>query len=358
MTTDAFSLPRVVDVLDLGDLDAAIAENNGQSRAIRPLLRHPGYLIKLYVAPLAGPECRRLDKLIALPSAVGERDRRIIAEHTAWPVARVDSGRTAAVGCILPVAPAKYRAELHLPAGRVDDRYLDVDWLARPAEVLRRRGLPVPGDGERLRICRQIVAVADLLSRHNLVYSDWSYSNAFWSPVDFSAFVIDIDGCGELRVPNVFQPNWDDPLTGAAAPADNYTDRYRTALLVGRCLTGENHPVRMLHALSRHPRRALANVLLDILCCPKRRLRPPLSAVSAVLDGLPYIRMPVQRVELPPEPVAVPVIAPPPDPSDVTSHGSPITVPAVRRRSRPAAIAAWAALIALVFLICYLLTQA
>jgi hypothetical protein len=356
MTTDAFPLPRVVDVADLGDLDAPIAENNGQSMAVQPLRRHAGFLVKLYVSPLPDADCRRLDNLIALPFAVTERDRTLIHRHTAWPVARVDAGRTAGVGCIMPMAPDKFRAGVRLTAGRIDERYLDVDWLARPEEVLTRRGLAVPGPAERLRVCRQIIEVAALLERQNLVYSDWSYSNAFWSPADFSAYVIDVDGCGELVAPNVFQPNWDDPLTGAATPADAYTDRYRAALLVGRCLTGENHPARMLHALTRHPERKLAGVLLDILCCPKRRSRPPLGALLAVLDGLPYLRVPFERVPLPPEPAPrEPATAPPapPDPAPVT----PVPAPPADRRPAGAATAAWAALAVALILIIYLIAQ-
>jgi len=350
MTAEAFSLPRVVDVRDLGDLDDPIAENNGQSVAVRPLREHGGFLVKMYVAPLADQDCRRLDKLIALPAAAGHDDRRLIREHTAWPVARVDSGGTAAVGCVLPVAPDKFRAELRLTPTRTDRRYLDVDWLARPAEVLARRGLTVPGAAERLRVCRQIIEVAAMLARYNLVYSDWSYSNAFFSLSDWSAYVIDIDGCAERFGPNVFQPNWDDPLTGASAAADTYTDRYRTALLVGRILTGENHPARMMHALDRHPDRTLATVLLDVLRSPKRQLRPPPSAVLAVLDGLPYLRVPFERLPLPAEPArqAAPAstIQPPPPPPPSRPRPAPRR-PAVR----PAVAVFWVAVLAFVLII-------
>jgi len=359
MTADAFALPRVVDMLDLGGLDDPIARNNGQSVAVRPIRRYDGYLVKMYVAPLAGPDCRQLDRLIALPAAADARDRRLIREHTAWPVARVDSGRIPAVGCVLPVAPEKFRADLRLTPTHTDRRYLDVDWLARPDEVLTRRGLTVPGSADRLRVCRQIMEVAALLARHNLVYSDWSYSNAFFSAVDWSAYVIDIDGCAERLGPNVFQPNWDDPLTGSSAPADTFTDRYRTALLVGRILSGENHPARMMLALSRHPDQTLAAVLLDVLRSPKRQLRPPPSAVLAVLDGLPYLRVPFQRLPLPPDPGGrrkPPVRKIPPVPPAPVGVAPPAS-PSRRAPVQAATVTAWVAVIAVVVLLIVLAAQ-
>ena len=305
MTAPAgWPLPAAVDLAALGPLPASISPGAGQSTGIHPLPGHDGWLVKLYHKPADTDAASCLDWLIALPTTMPPADRDRVAT-TAWPVAAVlDGGKT--IGCVLPRAPAKFRATL--PPDHTE-RYLEIDWLARPDASFVRRGLTPPTLKDRLRASRELVSVAALLGRYGLVYSDWSYSNAFYSLSDHSVYVIDMDGCGRHRMSNIFQPNWEDPHTPRSSPADTTTDRYRVALLVSRLLTGERATVHVLHALGDLPDPALTNVLRDSLLATTPAQRPAAATLLAVLDGRPYLRMPVDRMPIPPRPA---VTAPPP----------------------------------------------
>jgi len=325
-------LPPVVSLSDLGDLGPAVAAGGGQSVGIHALANYPGWLLKKYKTSDANGGVTRLDGLVAFPMTVPDDDRTLLRNHTSWPVARLTGAAGHCLGCVIPVAPATFRAAIPI-GGESSERYLEVDWLAKPDDSLRSRGLPVPSPLERRKVCRSIVAVAALLERHRFVYSDWSYSNAFWSTSDLSAYVIDVDGCWVTSVPNVFQPNWDDPLTPRSDRADVYTDRYRVALLVGRCITGLRDRVAMLHKLVVLKDSALGDLLLDILLARERTRRPSTTALLAVLDGLPYFRIPLERKPLPPEPtgvVPVPTVSvrPPAVSSGPAATGTP--TPATR----------------------------
>ncbi|GAA2633212.1 hypothetical protein [Paractinoplanes durhamensis] len=309
-------LPAAVDLATLGPLAASISLGAGQSTGIHPVPGHDGWLVKLYHKPADTDAATCLDWLIALPATMPPADRDLVAAAMSWPVAAVvDGGKT--IGCILPQAPAKFRATR--PPDDTE-RYLEIDWLARPAASFTRRGLAPPTYRERLRVGHDLVAVCALLGRYGLVYSDWSYSNAFYSTTDHSAYVIDVDGCGRHRMTNIFQPNWEDPHTPRSSPADITTDRYRVALLVARLLTGERAVVHVLHALGDLSDPALTEILRDSLLATTPAQRPAAATLLAVLDGRPYLRMPVDRMPLPPRPA---VAAVPTQPVHATAATSP-----------------------------------
>jgi hypothetical protein len=271
---------------------------------------------------------------------------------TSWPVAAVRDAAGQTVGCVLPQAPPKFRVPPRFPGGDAD-RFLEVDWLARPGAAFARRGLTQPAYAERLSVSHGLVSVAALFGRYGLVYSDWSYSNAFYSPADHTAFVIDVDGCGRHRMPNIFQPNWDDPHTSRAVPADAQTDRYRVALLVGRLLTGERSIAHLLYALDDLPDQAVAEVLRDCLLATDRMRRPGPTTLLSVLDGCPYLRMPIDRMPLGPRPAPAPTRPPNPIPAPAPVPPPPtrlIPPPAVEVNSWPARI--WAA-VSITFLLLF-----
>jgi hypothetical protein len=58
----------------------------------------------------------------------------------------------------------------------------------------------------------------------------------------------------------------------------------------------------VLHAVSEMPGAVHAEILLDLLLCTDRLRRPTLSMLEALLNGAPYIRVPVARRPLPPRP--------------------------------------------------------
>lgn len=289
-------------VSEAGKLGDALSAGDGESQGIYPLTQHPGWLAKIYKKPQSPNEIARLDWLISVPDRASSGDRELLRRNTCWPVARLTDDFGRGVGCVLPVAPEKYRGRI----GAAEPRYLEVDLLAKPDDFLRRRRMQVPSWYDRVRVCECITAIGSVLERHSLVYSDWSYSNAFWCPADNSVYLIDVDGVAYRAKPNLSQPNWDDPLTSGPAPADMYTDRYRIALLVARCLTGERDHDRAVHGVARTAGGGVTDLLLDVLLAVERVRRPPVSALHAALTGLPYVRVPLHRRPMPPPPSSAP----------------------------------------------------
>jgi hypothetical protein len=292
----------VVTLADLGALGAPLSRDDGESLGIYPVPRHPGWLVKLYKAPQEPAHATRLDELVALPGHLPPADRDVLRGHTCWPVARVNDHSARTIGCVLPEAPGTYKIRFN----STGERFLEVDFLAKPDEAFTRRGLSVPSGPDRLQVCTSIAAIGAVLERNALVYSDWSYSNAFWSFTGRTAYLIDIDGVGFRVKQNLSQPNWQDPLTPLDQPADGYTDRYRIGLLIARCLTGERDLVRVLHSIAGLPQQGLSALLLDLLLATDRARRPTISALHAALTGLPYVRVPVDRMPLPPMPAHAP----------------------------------------------------
>lgn len=242
---------------------------------------------KIFRAPCRPDQSEHLRQLIGLPDLMGAPDRDIVTSGSCWPLAVLTDDDGAVVGCLLPKAPAKFLVDLTAPSGRSAVRYLEIDWLANPNAVLEKRGLPAQSLRARAEVCQDLATVAAVLERHGLVYSDWSYSNSFWSPKDCSAYVIDIDGCVPTSGPNVHQPGWEDPLTSSGDDADTYVDRYRLALLVARCLTGRRRAEHVMSAV-RHGTELdavpeLRDILLRMLLSPEREERPSVQRLQGVL---------------------------------------------------------------------------
>jgi hypothetical protein len=311
-----WTLPRAVRLDDLGPLDEPISEHNGQAVAVRPLANHPGWLAKLY-RPDQHPhpeDARRLDGLISAPDGLPTSERAALYAGTCWPAARIHGSGNPVVGCVIPKAPEEYRAELRRGAFS-ERRFVEIDWLAKPDESIERIGLPSPGLAGRLAACRHLTELAAILETLGLVYSDWSFSNAFWSPEQDSVYLIDVDGCRPEKMPDIHQPNWADPLTPQGTPADGYTDRYRLALLVAKCLTGRRD-ADAFHAVAASPwpyQRPASEVLLDMLLGTDRERRPSSAQLNQALNDGPYLR-PVPRPARSALPAAPPPAALPPSP--------------------------------------------
>lgn len=272
----------VVERSELGMFGNIIGENNGESEGVYELRDHPGLLAKIYKRHLVRPgDEDRLDQLLALPSGISDDDRQLLASTTSWPMSRiVDHGSTS--GIVLPIAPKKFLATLQIRPGHARTQMLEIDWLAKPSSKYEPRGLPVPTFTERLRVCQDIVAVAEFLERNGLVYGDWSYANAFWSIHDHRAYVIDLDGCSFGPRQRVASPNWEDPLTPPGVNTDTYSDRYGVALLVARCLTGERDRQLALDAFRKvtaTARPGLNTVVWDMVNANSRAQRPPVAAL-------------------------------------------------------------------------------
>lgn len=244
-------------------------------------------VVKMFREPARPERVQLLHALVALPDIMDAADRAVLRDGSCWPLAAVTEGDTV-VGCLLPRAPQKFVFARTAPSGRTQDGYLEIDWLANANAVLERRGIPPQSLRDRAAVCLGVTRVAAVLEKHELVYSDWSYSNAFWCVADHSAYVIDVDGCTPRLGPNIQQPGWEDPLTPSTSYADTYVDRYRLALLTARCLTGRRKFDQVVAefdsggALDLVP--GLRDVLLRMLLAPERKQRPPVGELLPELE--------------------------------------------------------------------------
>ncbi|MGW2836714.1 hypothetical protein ACWCWD_02800 [Streptomyces sp. NPDC001493] len=311
-----WKLPRTVGLGDLGPLADPISEHDGQAIAVRPLADHPGWLAKLYRPGRHLEDTHRLDLLISAPGTLPEADRALLYAGTCWPAARIQEPGNPVVGCVIPMAPEHYRSELRR-GGVGERRFVEIDWLAKSDESIERIGLTPPGSAGRLAACLRLTELAAVLEKLGLVYSDWSFSNAFWSPDRRSVYLIDVDGCRPEKMPDIHQPNWADPLTPAGTEADEYTDRYRIGLLVAKCMTGQRD-AHAFHTVAASPwqnQPAVSEVLLDMLLATDRERRPSAAQLNQALNSGPYLRAAPRpaRAALPPLP---PRPSPrPPDPT-------------------------------------------
>lgn len=288
MTTSGKVFTAVTQRADIAALKPPISKDNGESVLVAPLADDPTTLFKQFrpgACTLA--DDLRLDRLIALPRRLSDEDRRLLASASCWPISRVmEGGHT--IGVLLPRAPSKFEAPLRSATGMSDPKLMAIDWLAKTAEQQAVRGLPPTGFEQRLRVCRDIVGVAAILEREGVVYGDWSYANAFWSPSDFSGYLIDVDSCYFGPRPWVESPNWTDPLTPQGRDVDSATDRYRLALLVARCLTGERDNVSIALKQVRMQSAQLGQVLSGVVCAASRGARPSAEAMLNALSEQPW----------------------------------------------------------------------
>ncbi|MGB6162735.1 MAG: hypothetical protein WCF33_19975 [Pseudonocardiaceae bacterium] len=251
MTPSSTPFDPVVSEKSLGPLGSPISNNNGESEGVYPLIEHCGWLLKVFKSHLiTDADMTRIDQLVALAANASASDRVLLNSHMSWPAARVTSTSHMTYGVVIPIAPPAYWVNLRLNESQTKYKPLEIDWLASAPEKCERHNVPVPNFANRVKICADIVAVAELLERHNLVYGDWSYANALWSADECAGYVIDLDGCAFGTRTSLGTQNWDDPhATGKQT--DTFSDRYGVALLLARCLTGERDIRLALEALQK-----------------------------------------------------------------------------------------------------------
>lgn len=281
-------LPEPVELDTLGQLSKTPDyAGGGQSTGVWRLPSRPGELFKRYNANYAlGMSVTTLDYLIAVPGMLTDRyERGLLTGSTSWPVGRVVHGGQT-VGVLVQAAPERFTVTWYSPSARQEKKStLLLDYLAKPNAYMIERRIPEQHSAQREKICAQLAQIAALLERQQIVYADWSYSNAFWHPGDQSVFLFDIDGCSFGRRPHVATPNFDDPLTPAPDQVDAYVDRYRCALLIARCLTGVrqvDQVVRVLNGMAGDVPRTLRHMITS----SNRTDRPPLADLAVAFGAV------------------------------------------------------------------------
>ena len=275
-----------VDRAQLGPLGKAMG-NPGQCLAVSPLEGDPNTLFKEYrPGQLTAADEERLRWLVELPSRLSELDRDFLLSHAAWPVSRVtEGGRT--VGVLIPLAPDRFYERITDPYGS-QRMPLILDHLAMPDRELPLIGLCEPDLELRLDVCGEILTVAGFFERQGLVYGDWGYQNIFWSQRDSSVYFIDVDGCSFGPQAWVESFGFEDSLTPQSAQVDEHTERFRCAVVVAACLTGEKHPSAAVKALTtlagQHPRlQAVANAVRGNIDAVSRAGRASIAEMLALL---------------------------------------------------------------------------
>jgi hypothetical protein len=99
-------------------------------------------------------------------------------------------------------------------------------------------------------------------------------------------FLIDMDSCSYGPRKHVRTSEFDDPLTPLGIDVDCYVDRYRAALLIARCLTGERDVTSVQSALVALPG-PVPDRLLHMLVATSRVQRPTLTELADAFGASP-----------------------------------------------------------------------
>ena len=168
-------------------LGTTLSKHRGQARLVCLLASHPGWVYKEYHDTRQQADDAHLDRLIAFPARLPAYEQEILRTGISWPTSRVVADRRT-VGVIMPFAPDSFRTTVRVPSG-THTGLLTIDMLALDDAALRRRAIPPQPMVNRVLACSSLATTAELMERHGIVYLDWSFANAFWSPRGRAVYV-------------------------------------------------------------------------------------------------------------------------------------------------------------------------
>ncbi len=279
------TIPPLMEVSRLGIVSAVPDfKPAGESLGVWRTPNFPGYLFKRYNADASKKvNNKTLDRLVQQPHVLpNPTEAAFLATSTSWPVSRIiESQRT--VGVMMPEAPPTMsvswlRKSFTNPT--TEHSPLPIDYLAKDDDWLAVRKIPRQSAGDRDALSRSLVRVACFFEQCGLVYADWSYANAFWQPYEHTVYIFDLDGSSYGPRAHVFTSEFEDPLTPDPQPVDNYTDRYRVALLVGRILTKSRSQPEVKVALGRMAGPVPQTLLRMLISAGDRTSRPSLTDLA------------------------------------------------------------------------------
>ncbi|GAA1740327.1 hypothetical protein GCM10009681_09040 [Luedemannella helvata] len=168
--------------------------------------------------------------------------REVLDQLAAWPLCAVVGSGNAPVGVLMHLIDDSFFTDFVLPSGSAGRGPREAQHLIFAAEAARRTGVDVPADRDlhsRLLICAHLAYAMMIIHDAGLVYGDVSLRNILYRLHPMPAIML-VD-CDAIRVRGsgavVTQqnsPDWDAPEPG---PQSQYSDRYKVALFILRCLT-------------------------------------------------------------------------------------------------------------------------
>ncbi|MFF3613398.1 hypothetical protein [Streptomyces sp. NPDC002580] len=278
--------------VSLGPLALGARIGDGGQGEVYDVTGPDGLLYKSYREPgkVDGAE---LAALVALRQGLAAADRERLDRETAWPLCRVvDGGRV--TGFLMRRAPGS----MTWRTGRGETRLTDLSYLLRPPRPAWQ-AVAQPSPAERYALVVAVLGLFRWLHTLGLVVGDVSHANVLWTVRPAPApYLLDCDGVRMAGRPPVLEqadtPDWHDPLA-AAGTATVDSDRYKTALLVGRVLSQDAYvsPGTSLNPLSGvlDDRRAGAVRALWEEASGPRGTRPHLAQWCTALAGRDTIRL-------------------------------------------------------------------
>lgn len=289
--------------VNLSDLKLGDLIDKGGEGEVWSVANRPNRVFKKYFATNAHEA--GLAGLIAFAATLPPDERRLLDESTAWPTELVmDGGRF--VGFLMQRVPAAF-------FGRANGkpRIREMQYLLYEPKPMWGDITPLDAAG-RVEVVRHFVTIVDMLHRYGVVLGDISHRNALWRMGEPpQVFLLDCDSARIGNARSVLQPketpDWNDPQ-GIGQP-DVASDRYKTALLVGRVLARDAY-IRPGGALSVLPgvdpkvAELVGQAFAD--AAGPRDARPDLATWIRALRGRGTIQLtpPVPRPALPELPKA------------------------------------------------------
>lgn len=257
---------------------------------------------KEYLGHVGTPSTPALTELVEFGRNLPDADRRSLFGQSAWPVARVIR-ESAVSGFLMQEVPAEFTGPIGGRQRLVELQYL----LYKPNHTWDT--LHQPDGPGRVEVAAAATRFIDFLHSHRFVLGDISFRNLLWSPSrPYRVFLLDCDGVrrhgGEPVLPQAQTPGWDDPHLPRTG-LDLDTDRYKTALLVGRILSrnADVRPGRKLEPVEGiDPRVAEPVIRLFDRAAGPHGTRPTAKEWSQALSGRKWIAVtaPSRRTEQPP----------------------------------------------------------
>ncbi|MER5474087.1 hypothetical protein ABZX90_40520 [Streptomyces sp. NPDC002935] len=234
-----------------------------------------------------------LAALVALRQGLAPADRERLDRETAWPLCRVMDGGTT-TGFLMRRAPDS----MTWRTSRGEGRLTDLSYLLRPPRAAWQ-DVAQPSPAERYALVVAVLGLFRWLHTLGLVVGDVSHANVLWTVRPGPApYLLDCDGARLVGRPPVLEqadtPDWHDPLA-APGTATVDSDRYKTALVVGRVLSQDPYvapgkPLQPLSGVLDDRRDSAVRALWEQAAGP-RGTRPHLAQWCTALAGRDTIRL-------------------------------------------------------------------